>query len=166
MFIIKQSCVSYIMQLWLNLTRSLNTLQKMFSPGIEPGTFCVLDRCDNRYTTKTRRSMQVCKPTHIGKWRKGKVKRIEGAAICLHCKVAHTLQSPIFYTWYTDLCLLDTRPCFFVDVYLPQASSFVPHLIVCDEKTFGEKKCRLKTISLDCILMPDNYYWAYELIYL
>ena len=26
----------------------------MFSPGIEPGTFCVLDRCDNRYTTKTR----------------------------------------------------------------------------------------------------------------
>ena len=25
----------------------------MFSPGIEPGTFCVLDRCDNRYTTKT-----------------------------------------------------------------------------------------------------------------
>ena len=26
----------------------------MFSPGIEPGTFCVLDRCDNHYTTKTR----------------------------------------------------------------------------------------------------------------
>ena len=26
---------------------------KLFSPGIEPGTFCVLDRCDNRYTTKT-----------------------------------------------------------------------------------------------------------------
>ena len=25
----------------------------LFSPGIEPGTFCVLDRCDNRYTTKT-----------------------------------------------------------------------------------------------------------------
>ena len=25
----------------------------MFSPGIEPGTFCVLDRCDNRYTMKT-----------------------------------------------------------------------------------------------------------------
>ena len=25
----------------------------MFSPGIEPGTFCVLDRCDNHYTTKT-----------------------------------------------------------------------------------------------------------------
>ena len=22
----------------------------LFSPGIEPGTFCVLDRCDNRYT--------------------------------------------------------------------------------------------------------------------
>ena len=29
----------------------------MFSPGIEPGTFCVLDRCDNRYTTKT--SLQI-----------------------------------------------------------------------------------------------------------
>ena len=27
--------------------------KRMFSPGIEPGTFCVLDRCDNRYTTKT-----------------------------------------------------------------------------------------------------------------
>ena len=26
----------------------------LFSPGIEPGTFCVLDRCDNHYTTKTR----------------------------------------------------------------------------------------------------------------
>ena len=25
----------------------------LFLPGIEPGTFCVLDRCDNRYTTKT-----------------------------------------------------------------------------------------------------------------
>ena len=25
----------------------------LFSPGIEPGTFCVLDRCDNHYTTKT-----------------------------------------------------------------------------------------------------------------
>ena len=29
------------------------TVNKMFSPGIELGTFCVLDRCDNRYTTKT-----------------------------------------------------------------------------------------------------------------
>ena len=27
--------------------------KKVFSPGIEPGTFCVLDRCDNHYTTKT-----------------------------------------------------------------------------------------------------------------
>ena len=27
--------------------------ENMFSPGIEPGTFCVLDSCDNRYTTKT-----------------------------------------------------------------------------------------------------------------
>ena len=26
---------------------------QLFSPGIEPGTFCVLDRCDNHYTTKT-----------------------------------------------------------------------------------------------------------------
>ena len=25
----------------------------MFPPGIEPGTFCVLDRCDNHYTTET-----------------------------------------------------------------------------------------------------------------
>ena len=24
-----------------------------FPPGIEPGSFCVLDRCDNHYTTKT-----------------------------------------------------------------------------------------------------------------
>ena len=34
---------------------SINIRKKfaMFSPGIEPGTFCVLDRCDNRYTTKT-----------------------------------------------------------------------------------------------------------------
>ena len=38
-------------------------LQKdaMFSPGIEPGTFCVLDRCDNHYTTKTRYwNRQIC----------------------------------------------------------------------------------------------------------
>ncbi len=27
--------------------------QNMFPPGIEPGTFCVLDRCDNHYTTET-----------------------------------------------------------------------------------------------------------------
>ena len=25
----------------------------MFSPGIEPGTFCMIDRCDNHYTTNT-----------------------------------------------------------------------------------------------------------------
>ena len=31
----------------------------MFSPGIEPGTFCVLDRCDNRYTTKTQCTLQA-----------------------------------------------------------------------------------------------------------
>ena len=29
------------------------TWDYVFSPGIEPGTFCVLDRCDNHYTTKT-----------------------------------------------------------------------------------------------------------------
>ena len=28
-------------------------LKKLFPPGIEPGTFCVLDRCDNHYTTET-----------------------------------------------------------------------------------------------------------------
>ena len=33
----------------------------MFSPGIEPGTFCVLDRCDNRYTTKTRQQSTCCR---------------------------------------------------------------------------------------------------------
>ena len=27
--------------------------QKMFPPGIEPGTICVLGRCDNHYTTET-----------------------------------------------------------------------------------------------------------------
>jgi hypothetical protein len=25
----------------------------MFPPGIEPGTICVLGRCDNHYTTET-----------------------------------------------------------------------------------------------------------------
>ena len=25
----------------------------LFPPGFEPGTFCVLDRCDNHYTTET-----------------------------------------------------------------------------------------------------------------
>ena len=34
----------------------------MFSPGIEPGTFCVLDRCDNRYTTKTAWYFGVIEP--------------------------------------------------------------------------------------------------------
>ena len=33
---------------------------KLFPPGIEQGTFCVLDRCDNRYTTKT-----CCFPRHL-----------------------------------------------------------------------------------------------------
>ena len=31
----------------------LNNKKYLFSPGFEPGTFCVLDRCDNHYTTKT-----------------------------------------------------------------------------------------------------------------
>ena len=35
------------------LQQNFNKKSAMFSPGIEPGTFCVLDRCDNRYTTKT-----------------------------------------------------------------------------------------------------------------
>ena len=34
-------------------TEEIGKRKKLFSPGIEPGTFCVLDRCDNRYTTKT-----------------------------------------------------------------------------------------------------------------
>ena len=36
----------------------------MFSPGFEPGTFCVLDRCDNRYTTKTHWHLQIIQPWH------------------------------------------------------------------------------------------------------
>ena len=53
----------------------------MFSPGIEPGTFCVLDRCDNRYTTKTRWPAEFRKRMSSGE--KGKVRiRIEGAACC------------------------------------------------------------------------------------
>ena len=36
----------------------------MFSPGIEPGTFCVLDRCDNRYTTKTHWHLRIIQPWH------------------------------------------------------------------------------------------------------
>ena len=37
------------------MCNNLYNLEKnvLFSPGIEPGTFCVLDRCDNHYTTKT-----------------------------------------------------------------------------------------------------------------
>ncbi len=27
--------------------------KNMFPPGIEPGTICVLGRCDNHYTTET-----------------------------------------------------------------------------------------------------------------
>ena len=31
----------------------------MFLPGIKLGTFCVLDRCDNRYTAKTTTKLLV-----------------------------------------------------------------------------------------------------------
>ena len=42
------------MQFWLNdKAKTKSKKDTLFSPGIEPGTFCVLDRCDNRYTTKT-----------------------------------------------------------------------------------------------------------------
>ncbi len=37
--------------IWINLTQSVN--KKLFPPGIEPGTICVLGRCDNHYTTVT-----------------------------------------------------------------------------------------------------------------
>ena len=30
-----------------------NKMKLMFPPGIEPGTICVLGRCDNHYTTET-----------------------------------------------------------------------------------------------------------------
>ena len=40
---------------WIKLLNYsfFNWNKKMFPPGIEPGTFCVLDRCDNHYTTET-----------------------------------------------------------------------------------------------------------------
>ena len=56
----------YLVFVWFNqeveLTVQSTVIQKvaMFSPGIEPGTFCVLDRCDNRYTTKTGLSGKEC----------------------------------------------------------------------------------------------------------
>ena len=50
----------------------------MFSPGIEPGTFCVLDRCDNRYTTKT------CCNSHvpIGEWHLPDIKSFILPTLC------------------------------------------------------------------------------------
>ncbi len=36
--------------LFMNVKEKKNN---MFSPGIEPGTICVLGRCDNHYTTET-----------------------------------------------------------------------------------------------------------------
>jgi hypothetical protein len=35
------------------LYKSTKTIKKLFPSGIEPETFCVLGRCDNRYTTET-----------------------------------------------------------------------------------------------------------------
>ena len=32
----------------------IHTIQKLFPPGLEPGTFRVLGERDNRYTTETR----------------------------------------------------------------------------------------------------------------
>ena len=43
-------CIIFFLIRFLSFS---NQKDFMFSPGIEPGTFCVLDRCDNHYTTKT-----------------------------------------------------------------------------------------------------------------
>ena len=37
----------------LNLNLFLQARKKLFSPGLEPGTFRVLGERDNRYTTET-----------------------------------------------------------------------------------------------------------------
>ena len=68
----------------------LKSLQNMFSLGIELGTFCVLDRCDDRYTTKTRQTIHPRKATQSVESGKAKGQRecesakvqrgIEGAA--------------------------------------------------------------------------------------
>ena len=58
-FIVTSINFSFMLELKLQQTNVLPNSEKcvpqktLFSPGIEPGTFCVLDRCDNRYTTKT-----------------------------------------------------------------------------------------------------------------
>ena len=41
--------VTKVSFLWIFYDKKMT----LFSPGFEPGTFCVLDRCDNHYTTKT-----------------------------------------------------------------------------------------------------------------
>ena len=41
-------------QYLLNSEMNLKILKILFPPGIEPGTICVLGRCDNHYTTETK----------------------------------------------------------------------------------------------------------------
>jgi hypothetical protein len=49
-----QVCFVRALKLWRgNLKEGVMALRKMFPSGIEPETFCVLGRCDNRYTTET-----------------------------------------------------------------------------------------------------------------
>ena len=47
-----QHAVAYI-QSFEHLEFFFKLRKKLFPSGIEPETFCVLGRCDNRYTTET-----------------------------------------------------------------------------------------------------------------
>jgi hypothetical protein len=47
---IRNSLFTTIQYLTIN---NIAILAKLFPSGIEPETFCVLGRCDNRYTTET-----------------------------------------------------------------------------------------------------------------
>ena len=38
---------------WIALRTKAHKVRKLISGGLEPPTFCVLDRCDNRYTTRS-----------------------------------------------------------------------------------------------------------------
>ena len=44
----------------------------LFSPGIEPGTFCVLDRCDNHYKWHQKFTLNLfwteCSKIHLAKY--------------------------------------------------------------------------------------------------
>ena len=52
---------------------------QLFSPGIEPGTFCVLDRCDNRYTTKTScYDLDTCEHGNVSRRREQEVNQNGG----------------------------------------------------------------------------------------